>query len=137
MVYLRKIDSKFFAHKEFDQCESLFRNIMLDREMCHLLTQLPADERNSLIVYSRSFFPMWYRTGVVCTECLLIFGTYSFGFIFGSYIFHGFNTLWKLQKQAIPLHSSLRKGYMRYSINKYNEQWSSPPLSRVQKVKTY
>ena len=79
---------------------------------------------------------MWYRTGVICTECLLIFG-----FIFGSYIFQGLNTLRTLKKQAIPLHSSAYLGIVTrriYEIQyKYNEQWSSTPLSRVQKVKTY
>ena len=89
---------KLFIHKEFDECGSLLRKIMLEEEMYHLLTQLPltAEERNNLVMYSRSFLPLWYRAGVVCTECLLIFGTYSVGFILGSYIFHGLNTLWKL-----------------------------------------
>ena len=89
---------KPFIHKEFDQCGSLFRKIMLEGEMYHLLTQFPltAEERNNLVMYSRSFLPVWYRAGVVCTECLLIFGTYSVGLILGSYIFHGLNTLRKL-----------------------------------------
>ena len=89
---------KPFIHKEFDQCGSLLRKIMLEGEMYHLLTQFPltVEERNNLVMYSRSFLPVWYRAGVVCTECLLIFGTYSVGFILGSYIFHGLNTLWKL-----------------------------------------
>ena len=89
---------KLFIHKEFDQCGSLLRKIMLEGEMYHLLAQLPltAEERNNLVMYSRSFLPVWYRAGVVCTECLLIFDTYSVGFIIGSYIFHGLNTLWKL-----------------------------------------
>ena len=74
---------------EFDQCGSLLQKIMLEGEMYHLVTQLPltVEERNSLIAYSTSFLPMWYRAGMVCTECLLIFGTYSIGFILGSYIF--------------------------------------------------
>ena len=89
---------KPFIHKEFDQCGSLLRKIMLEGEMYHLLTQLPltVEERNNLVIYSRSFLPVWYRAGVVCTECLLIFGTYSVGLILGSYIFHGLNTLRKL-----------------------------------------
>ena len=89
---------KPFIHKEFDQCGSLPRKIMLEGEMYHLLTQLPltAEERNNLVIYSGSFLPVWYRAGVVCTECLLIFGTYSGGFILGSYIFYGLNTLRKL-----------------------------------------
>ena len=95
---------KLFIRKEFDQCGSLLRKIMLEEEMYHLLTQLPltVDERNNLVVYSRSFLPVWYRAGVVCTECLLIFGTYSIGFIFGSYVFHGLNTLRKLLKASKP-----------------------------------
>ena len=89
---------KQFICKEFDHCSSLLRKIMLEGEMYHLLTQLPltVEERNVLVMYSRSFLPVWYRAGVVCTECLLIFGTYSIGFILGSYIFHGLNALWKL-----------------------------------------
>ena len=82
---------KLFIHKEFNQCGSLLRKIMLDGEMYHLLAELPltVEERNNLVVYSRSFLPVWYRVGVVCTQCLLIFGTYSVGLILGSYIFHG------------------------------------------------
>ena len=89
---------KLFIHKEFDQCGSLLCKIMLEGEMYHLLTQLPltVKKRNDLLVYSRSFLPVWYRAGVVCTDCLLIFGTYLVGLILGSYIFHGLNTLWKL-----------------------------------------
>ena len=89
---------KLFIHKEFDQCGSLLHKIMLEGEMCHLLTQLPltVEERNTLVMYSQRFLPVWYRAGMVCTECLLIFGTCSVGFILGSYIFYGLNTLWKL-----------------------------------------
>ena len=87
-----------FILKEFTQCSSILRKIMLEGEIYHLLTQLPltVEERNNLVMYSRSFSPVWYRAGVVCTECLLIFGTYSIGFVLGSYIFHGLNTLRKL-----------------------------------------
>ena len=89
---------KLYIHKEFDQCGSLLRKIMLEGEMYHLLTQLPltVEERNNLVVYSRSFLPVWYRAGVVCIQCLLISGTYSVGLILGSYIFHGLNNLRKL-----------------------------------------
>ena len=88
---------KQFILKEFNQCSSILRKIMLEGEIYHLLTQLPltVEERNNLVMYSRSFLPVWYRAGVVCTECLLIFGTYSIGFVLGSYIFHGLNTLRK------------------------------------------
>ena len=87
-----------FILKEFNQCSSILRKIMLEGEIYHLLTQLPltVEERNNLVMYSRSFLPVWYRAGVVCTECLLIFATYSIGFVLGSYIFHGLNTLQKL-----------------------------------------
>ena len=89
---------KQFILEEFNQCSSILRKIMLEGEIYHLLTQLPltVEERNNLVMYSRSFLPVWYRAGVVCTECLLIFGTYSIGFVLGSYIFHGLNTLRKL-----------------------------------------
>ena len=48
---------KLFIHKEFDQCGSLLRKIMLEGDMYHLLTQLPltVEERNNLVAYSRSF----------------------------------------------------------------------------------
>ena len=87
-----------FILKEFNQCSSILRKIMPEGEIYHLLTQLPltVEERNNLVMYSRSFLPVWYRAGVVCTEYLLIFGTYSIGFVLGSYIFHGLNTLWTL-----------------------------------------
>ena len=75
---------KPFIYKEFNQCGSLLHKIMLE------------GERNNLVMYSGSLLPVWYRAGVVCIECLLIFGTYSVGFILGSYIFHGLNTLRKL-----------------------------------------
>ena len=60
---------KPFIHKEFDQCGSLVRKIMLEGEMYHLLTQLPltVEERNNLVMYSKSFL-LRYRAGVVCTE---------------------------------------------------------------------
>ena len=89
---------KQFICKEFDQCSSLLRKIMLEGEIYHLLIQLPltVNKRNNLVVYYRSFLPVWYRAAVVYTECLLIFGTYSIGFILGSYIFHGLNALRKL-----------------------------------------
>ena len=89
---------KQFILKELNQCSSILRKIMLEGEIYHLLTQLPltVEERNNLVMYSRSFLPVWYRAGVVSTECLLIFGTYSIGFVLGSYIFHGLNTLRKL-----------------------------------------
>ena len=49
---------KPFIHKEFEQCGSLLCKIMLEGEMCHLLTQLPltVEERNNLAMYSRSFY---------------------------------------------------------------------------------
>ena len=83
--------------------------------MYHLLTQLPltVEERNSLMVYSRSFLPVWYRAGVVCTECLQIFGTYSIGFILGSYIFHGLNTLSETIEASKPF------GFISLSWNRY------------------
>ena len=89
---------KWFILKEFNQCSNTLRKIMLEGEIYHLLTQLPltVEERNNLVMYSRRCLPVWYRAGVVCTECLLIFGTFSIGFVLGSYIFHGLNTLRKL-----------------------------------------
>ena len=52
-----EVNLKLFIHKEFDQCGSLLQKIMLEGEIYHLLTQLPltVEERNSLVMYSRSF----------------------------------------------------------------------------------
>ena len=85
---------KLFIHKEFEQCGSLLPQDHAGRRNVSF-TQLPltVEERNNLTMYSRSFLPVWYTAGVVCIECLLIFGTYSVGCILGSYIFHGLNTL--------------------------------------------
>ena len=49
---------KRFILKEFNQCSSIFRKIMLEREIYHSLTQLPltVEERKSLVMYSGSFF---------------------------------------------------------------------------------
>ena len=93
-----EVKLRLLIRKEFDQCGSLLHKIMLEGEMYHLLTQLPltVEERNNLVVNFGSFLLVWYRAGVVCTKCLLIFGTYSIGFILGFYIFHGLNTLRKL-----------------------------------------
>ena len=73
--------------------------------MYHLLTQLPLteEERNNLVVYSGSL--NFYQCSTELEWCLLIFGTYSIGFILSYYIFHGLNTLRKLEKQADLLHS--------------------------------
>ena len=115
---------KSFIHKEFDQCGSLLRKIMLEGEMYHLLTQLPltVEERNNLVIYSRSFLPVWYRAGVVCTECLLIFGTYSVGFILGSYIFYGLNTSKTIKaSSSFSIISLFWNCYEKDSINKMND----------------
>ena len=50
---------QLFFRKEFDQCDSLLRKIILEGEMHHLLTQLllTVEERNNFFTYSRSFFP--------------------------------------------------------------------------------
>ena len=49
-----------FILKEFDQYGSLLQKIMLEGEIYRLLTQLPltVEERNSLIMYCRSFLPV-------------------------------------------------------------------------------
>ena len=49
---------KLFIHKEFDQCGSLLRKIMLAGEMYHLFTQLPltVQERNNLAMYPEVFW---------------------------------------------------------------------------------
>ena len=93
--------------------------------MYHLLTQLPlkVEERNNLVIYSRSFLPVWYRAGVACTECLLIFDTYLVGFILSSYIFHRLNIFGNYKsKQSLGIHQfilELLHG-QKDSINRMN-----------------
>ena len=62
---------------------------------------------------------------MVCTECLLIFGTYSIGFVLGSYIFMDCTLFGNYKsKQTFRIHQfileSLRDGYIRDSINRMN-----------------
>ena len=115
---------KPFIHKEFDQCGSLLRKIMLEGEMYHLLTQLPltVEERNNLVIYSRSFLPVWYRAGVVCTECLLIFGTYSrwfhSRFLHFLWIEHSSKTI--KASSSFSIISLFWNCYEKDSINKMN-----------------
>ena len=116
---------KPFIHKEFDQCGSLLRKIMLEGEMYHLLTQLPltVEERNNLVIYSRSFLPVWYRAGMICIECLLIFGTYSVDciswFLHFSWIEHSSKAI----KASSPFKiiSLFWNFYEKDSINRLND----------------
>ena len=91
-------------------------------------TSLTVEERNSLIMFSRSFLPVWYRAGVVSIECLQIFGTYSVGFILGSYIFHGLTHFENYKASShFAFISLFWNCYEKGSINRMN--WSSKPLS--------
>ena len=49
---------KQFILKEFDQCSSILRKIMLEGEIYHFFTQLPltVEERNNFVMYSGRFF---------------------------------------------------------------------------------
>ena len=88
---------KLFIHNEFDLCGCLLCKIMLEEEIYHAFTlTIPIDSGGKKQPCNVIFLPAWYRAGVVCTKCLLIFGTYSIDFILGSYTFHRLNTLRKL-----------------------------------------
>ena len=52
---------KQFILKEFDQCSSILRKIMLEGEIYHLLTQLPltVEERNNLVMFFASVVQSW------------------------------------------------------------------------------
>ena len=92
---------KLFIRKEFDRCGSLplLLKIMLEGEMYHFLTQLTStvEEGNRLVVYSRTFLPVWYRAGVVYTECLTDFwyplDRFHSWFIHFSWIEHSLETI--------------------------------------------
>ena len=101
---------KPFIHKEFDQFGSLLQKIMLEGEVYRLLTQLPltVEERNSLVMYSRSFCQCgteleWFASNACC----FLVPIRLISFLDLTYIFHGLNTLRKLQKQAVPFESSV------------------------------
>ena len=90
---------KPFIHKEFDQCGSLLCKIMLEGEMCHLLTQLPltVEERNSLVMYSRSFFASvaqsWSGLHRMLADFWYLFGWFHSWFLHFSWIEHSSETI--------------------------------------------
>ena len=95
-------------------------------EMCHLLTQLPltGEERNNLVMYSGSFLPVWYRAGVVCTECLLtkfwyLFSWFHSWFLHFSWIEHTLETI--KSSNPFALISLSWNRYQEDSINRMND----------------
>ena len=108
----REDKPKLFIRKEFDQCRFLTpkdhagRRHLSDR----LLSQRPltVEERNNLVVYSRSFLPVWYRSGWsglhrVLTNFWYLHDWFHFWFsLHVSKIEHSSETI----KANNPLHSS-------------------------------
>ena len=90
---------KPFIHKEFYQCGSLFRKIMLEGEMYYLLAQLPltAEERNNLVMYSRSFFASvvqsWSGLHRIIADFWDLFGWLHSWFLHFSWIEHSLKTI--------------------------------------------
>ena len=116
---------KPFIHKEFEQCGSLLRKIMLEGEMCHLLTQLPltAEERNNLAMYSRRFFTSvvqsWSGLHRMLADFWYLFGWLHSWFSHFSWIEHSSKTIKASSPFAII--SLFWNFYEKDSINRMND----------------
>ena len=90
---------KLFVRKEFDQCGFLLQKIVLEGEMCHLLTKLPLtlEERNNLVEYSRSFFisvvQSWSGLHRMLTDFWYLFNWFHPWFLHFSWIKHSSETI--------------------------------------------
>ena len=115
---------KLFIHKEFDQCGSLLCKIMLEGGMYHLLTQLllTVDERNNLVVYSRSFLPSvvqnWSGLHPMLTDFWYLFGWFDSWFLHFSWTEHSSEII----KASSPFAfiSLFWNRYEKDSINRMN-----------------
>ena len=115
---------KLFIHKEFDQCGFLICKIMLEGEMYHLLTQLPltVEERNNLVMYSRSFFASvvlsWSGLHRMLTDFWYLFGQFHSWFLHFSWIENSLETT-KASKPFAFI-SLFWNHYQKDSINRMN-----------------
>ena len=115
---------KPFIHKEFDQCGSLLCKIMLEGEMYHLLTQLPltVEERNNLVIYSRSFFASvvqsWSSLQRMLTHFWHLFSWFHSRFLHSLWIEHTSKTIKASSSYSII--SLFWNCYEKDSINKMN-----------------
>ena len=141
-------EDKLFIHKESDQCGSLLRKIMLDGETYHLLAQLTltVEERNSLVVYSKSFsasvVQSWSGLHRMLTDLCFLFSWFDSWLLHFSWTEHSLEAIkacnpFKISCFFLILFNQFILESLREGQYKWNEQWSSQPLSRVQKVKTY
>ena len=116
---------KPFIHKEFDQCGSLLRKIMLEGEMYHLLTQLPltVEERNNLVIYSRSFFASvvqsWSSLHRMLTDFWHLFSWFHSRFLHFLWIEHSSKTI--KASSSFSIISLFWNCYEKDSINKMND----------------
>tara|TARA_B100001146_G_scaffold217028_1_gene221131 strand:+ start:197 stop:538 length:342 start_codon:yes stop_codon:yes gene_type:complete len=95
---LTEEEMKLFLENELKKPTSLLQKIKLDAELLRLLRNVPltVNERNSLQLYCKSFLPLWYRIGLGCGECCLIFGITTLSYSVGKCIFSGILCLMKL-----------------------------------------
>ena len=116
---------KLFIHKEFVHCGSLLRKIMLEGEMYHLLTQLPltVEERNNLVVYSRSFYASvvqsWSGLHPMFADFWYLFGWFHSWFLHFSWTEHSSETI--KASNPFALISLYWNRYQKDSINRMNE----------------
>ena len=116
---------KPFSHKEFDQCGPLLRKIMLEGEMYHLLTHVPltVEERNNLVMYSRSFFAnvvqSWSGLHRMLTDFWHLFGWFHSRFLHFSWIEHSLETIRASSPFAFISLSWNR--YQKDGINRMND----------------
>ena len=72
---MSRVTSVIMAYVKSDRMKQSVDNLEKYRLFTEDKLKLPltVQERNNLVVYARSFLPVWYRTGVsVGTECLPI-----------------------------------------------------------------
>ena len=95
---LTEEELKLFLEKQWKKPTSLLQKIKLDAVLLRLLRDVPLSmhERNSLQLYCKSFLPLWYRVGLGCGECCLIFGITTLAYSVGKCIFSGMLCLRKL-----------------------------------------
>ena len=95
---LSEEELKLFLEKQWKKPTSLLQKIKLDAGLVRILRDIPLtmDERINLELYCRSFLPLWYRVGLGCGECCLIFGITTLAYSVGKCIFSGMLCLRKL-----------------------------------------
>ena len=118
-----------FIHKEFDQCGSLLRKIMLEGEMYHLITQLPLTSRrkkqprNVFKKFFASVVQSWSDLHRMLANFSYLFGWSHSWFLHFSWIEHSSEII----KASSPFAfiSLFWNCYEKDSINRMNDGQSN------------